>query len=98
MQKGSLAAGRSRQHVVGALRSIDFETETQREGAFRRVESDRHRPAHADPWRGSLRECVLGVGSQISCHAVCIVIALTNAVGGGITAATGHDMTLSLLV
>jgi hypothetical protein len=38
------------------------------------------------------------VGSQISGHAVCIVIALTNAVGGGITAATGHDMTLSLLV
>jgi hypothetical protein len=85
---------------LGALKSIDehFESEARRKGAFRRVVSDWHRVPHADPWRGSLRECVLGVGSQISGHAVCIVIALANAVGGSITAATGHDMTLSLLV
>src|SRR5689334_338077 len=89
----------SHQQVVSALRSIDqhFESETQREVAFV-VSNLIGTGFRTHLWRGSLRECVLGVGSQISGHAVCIVITLTNAVPGGITAATGHDMILSLLV
>ena len=85
---------------MDALKSIDahFESVARHKDALRRVESDWHQVPHADPWRGSLRECILGVGSQISGHAVCILVAFANAVGGGITTAIGHEMTLSLLV
>ena len=60
--------------------------------------SECYRALPATPWRNSLTECALGVGSQLSGHAVCILTALSNAVAGGVSTARGHDIWSALLV
>jgi hypothetical protein len=42
-------------------------------------------------WRRCLAECALGMGSQLSAHALCILAAVSNAALGGIALAFGHD-------
>lgn len=49
-------------------------------------------------WRSSLIEGTIGLCSQLSVHALCVVGALLNLVIGGVSFAIGHDFWSTLLL